>query len=479
MTPLWTSRDALMATQGRAIGDWQAYDVTIDSRDVRPGDLFVALRGERTDGHRYVADALKAGAVAALVDTDDLGLRGEVPLLVVPDTLKALENLAALARSRSQALRIGVTGSVGKTGTKEALKAAFERQGRTHASVKSFNNHIGVPLTLARLPQKADYAVLEMGMNHPGELSALSALAKPDIAVITTIQPAHMAFFDSLDAIADAKAEIFNGMGREGIAILNRDIPQFARLKARAERQGLGRIVSFGESEGADVRLLRSKLGDSCSCVTADIEGQIMMYKVGLPGRHWVMNSLAVLSAVHAASGDLSLAALALAAMTPLGGRGQQLRLSWQGGALTLIDDSYNASPAAMAASLAVLAQATPERRGRRVAILGDMLELGEKAAHYHQALAPVLREAGVDLVFTVGKEMRALADILPPHVHAGHVATAGDILPLLKRSLAADDIVLVKGSNGVGLAAVVEGLKALNSPSLLSTPEADTRHAL
>jgi UDP-N-acetylmuramoyl-tripeptide--D-alanyl-D-alanine ligase len=466
MNPLWTSSEALMATHGKARGDWQAYDLAIDSRDVRPGDLFVALKGEATDGHKYVEAALKAGAVAALVGDDTFGMPESWPLLMVPDTFKALQDMGVAARARSKARRIGVTGSVGKTGVKEALKAALARQNRVHASIRSFNNHVGVPLTLARLPRKADYAVLEMGMNHPGELAALSALARPDVALITTIQPAHTEFFSSIEAIADAKAEIFDGMPADGIAILNRDIEQYDRLADAARARGLTRIVSFGDHAQADVRLLRSKVTGDCSCVTADISGQMMMYKVGMPGRHWVANSLAVLAAVQAVGADLSLAGLALASMTPLGGRGRRYRLTWLGGTITVIDESYNASPAAMHAAIETLGDASVQAHGRRVAVLGDMLELGERSESYHQALAAPLRDAGTDLVFTMGREMRALADILTPGVHAGHAENADALLTLLKRTLLPDDVVLVKGSNSMGLSVVVDGLKVSPPPA-------------
>jgi UDP-N-acetylmuramoyl-tripeptide--D-alanyl-D-alanine ligase len=460
MTPLWSAAEADAATQGRSSRAWNAAGVSIDSRTLAPGDLFVALAGPRFDGHDYVLEALAKGAAAAMVSHAPKGLAADAPLLLVADTQAALEALGRAARNRTAAVTVAVTGSVGKTGTKEALRRAFERQGRTVASAGSLNNQWGVPLSLARMPRETAFGVFELGMNHHGEIDALTRLVRPDIAVITTIEPAHLGFFASVEAIADAKAEIFNGMDARGAAILNRDNPYFARLAAAAAARGLVRVVCFGAHADCAVRLIDCHLHATASAVTASVMGEIVDYCVAIPGRHWVMNSLAVLAAVKAAGGDVGAAAAALGTIEPMEGRGRRTRIALRGGTAELIDESYNASPAAMRAAIAVLGANEPGKGGRRVAVLGEMLELGAESARLHAALAEPLVAAGIDLVFTVGAAMRALHDALPKARRGAHCATAAEMAELLPQRLAAGDIVTVKGSYGTRMREIVARLQ-------------------
>ncbi|HJT07500.1 MAG TPA: UDP-N-acetylmuramoyl-tripeptide--D-alanyl-D-alanine ligase, partial [Stellaceae bacterium] len=361
MTALWTAAEAVAATNGKSTRDWSARGVSIDSRTVMPGDLFIALAGPKFDGHDFVAMALERGAVAALVARVPKGLAADAPLLLVPDTMAALEDLGRASRWRSTARIIGVTGSVGKTGTKEALKRAFERQGMSFASAGSLNNQWGVPLSLARMPRETAYGVFEMGMNHPGEIDALSRIVHPHVAVITTVEPAHLGFFPSVEAIADAKAEIFAGMEPSGAAVLNHDNPHFARLAAAAKTAGISRIIGFGSHPDAAVKLIDCHLYATASAVTASVMGEIVDYCIAIPGRHWVMNSLAVLGAVKAAGGDVGAAAAAMSSLAALDGRGRRHQIEVVGGVAELIDESYNASPASMRATFAVLGAAQPK----------------------------------------------------------------------------------------------------------------------
>jgi UDP-N-acetylmuramoyl-tripeptide--D-alanyl-D-alanine ligase len=466
VSALWTAAEASAATGGQGDRDWAATGVSIDSRSIAPGDLFIALAGPQFDGHEFVAAALAKGAAAALVARRPDGVAADAPLLVVEDTLAALGDLGRAARRRSHAQIIGVTGSVGKTGTKEALRQALATQGASYASAASLNNHWGVPLSLARMPLDTRFAVLEIGMNHPGEIDPLSRMAAPDVAIITTIEPAHLGFFPSVEAIADAKAEIFNGMTSGGAAVLNRDNPHFARLAAAARGHGITRILGFGEHAEATIRLAACRVEPEGSDVTAIIDGETLRYRVALPGRHHAMNSLAVLGAVLAVGGDLAAAAAALAGLQPLDGRGRRHPLTVAGGTALLIDESYNASPAAMRAAFAVLATAAPAPGGRRIAVLGDMRELGDAAPQLHAELASPLLAAGVDLVFTVGPHMERLAAVLPPALRAAHTATAREMTPLLRQRLRPGDIVMVKGSLGTRMADIVK-------PLLAAAPEA------
>ena len=463
---LWTSADAARATGGRAVGDaWQATGVSIDSRTCQPGDLFVAIAGPNFDGHDFVAAAFAKGAVAAMVHRPQANLAADKPLLMVDETLAALGRLGLAGRARSRARFLGVTGSVGKTGTKEALRLVLSTEAECFATSGSLNNHWGVPLSLARLPLAAEIGVFELGMNHAGELGPLSRMVRPEIAIVTTIEAVHLEFFASIEAIADAKAEIFEGMGAGGIAILNRDNGQFERLAAAARRRGLARIIGFGEHSEAAARLIDYRLEANASRVSADILGRRVDYRLGAPGRHWVQNSLAVLAAVAALGLDLGLAAGALGSLSPPKGRGQRRRIALAtGGSFELIDESYNASPAAVSAALAVLAKAEPGSSGRRVAILGDMRELGAEGPRLHAELAAPVAKANVDLVLTCGPLMRELAAALPASRRGAHAADSQSLIPAALAAIKAGDVVLVKGSLGTRMAPIVEALLRLEA---------------
>jgi UDP-N-acetylmuramoyl-tripeptide--D-alanyl-D-alanine ligase len=438
--------------------------ISIDSRTLAPGDAFFAIQGDHRDGHDFVAAALAAKAGLAVAAADRRSeLPQDVPLLVVPDVLAALRALAAAARARLQGKVIGVTGSVGKTGTKEALRLALSQDGETHASAASYNNHWGVPLSLARCPASARYAVLEMGMNHAGEIVPLSRLARPHVAIITTVAPVHLEFFGSLAKIADAKAEIFLGLEAGGAAVINRDNSQFVHLKRRAKQAGVARIVSFGEHEQADARLIKCALHPGCSAVQADILGTELTYKIGAPGRHLVHNSLAVLAAAVLVGADLALAALALADFKPASGRGAAFEIDLPGGPATVIDESYNANPASMAAALALLGQRPVGARGRRIAVLGDMLELGPRGRALHRGLLAPVDANAIDLVFCCGPLMRALWRALPASRRGGYAEDSAALEPQVLSAVGAGDVVMVKGSLGSRMAPIVKALQKLS----------------
>ncbi|MGB6352042.1 MAG: UDP-N-acetylmuramoylalanyl-D-glutamyl-2,6-diaminopimelate--D-alanyl-D-alanine ligase [Pseudolabrys sp.] len=462
MTTLWTLEAmaaAMRADRTGALPD-QVSGISIDSRTLAKGEAFFAIQGENRDGHEFVDGALKAGAGLAVVARSQCGNFAEAPLLVVPDVLDALRNLAHAARARLHAKVIAVTGSVGKTGTKEALRLALSADGETHASVASYNNHWGVPLSLARCPENAKYAVFEIGMNHAGEITPLTKLVLPHVAIVTGIEPVHLEYFGSLEKIADAKAEIFAGVEPGGAAVLNRDNPQFARLAAAAKAAGIERIVSFGEDTKADARLSRLSLQADSSTVEATILGQPVTYKLGAPGRHLVLNSLAVLAALALVGADLALGALALNNLRPVSGRGARAVLRVPGGNALLIDESYNANPASMRAAIALLGQASVGKHGRRIAILGDMLELGASADAMHRELADAIEAAGIDLVFCSGPLMRALWEALPSHARGGYAEMAAGLEPAVLDAIRAGDAVMVKGSLGSKMGPLVKALE-------------------
>jgi UDP-N-acetylmuramoyl-tripeptide--D-alanyl-D-alanine ligase len=438
--------------------------ISIDSRTLAAGDAFFAIQGDHRDGHDFVATARAAKAGLAVVAASRRReLPQDVPLLVVPDVLAGLRALAAAARARMHGKVIGVTGSVGKTGTKEALRLALSQDGETHASVASYNNHWGVPLSLARCPASARYAILEMGMNHAGEIEPLSRLARPHVAIITTVAPVHLEFFGSLAKIADAKAEIFLGLEAGGAAVIDRDNSQFAHLKRRAKAAGVARIVSFGEHEGADARLIKCALHPGCSTVQADVLGTELTYKIGAPGRHLVHNSLAVLATTVLVGADLALAALALADLKPASGRGAAFEIDLPGGQATIIDESYNANPASMAAALALLGQRPVGARGRRIAVLGDMLELGPRARALHRGLLAAVEANTIDLVFCCGPLMRALWQALPASRRGGYAEDSAALEPQVLSAVGAGDVVMVKGSLGSRMAPIVKALQKLS----------------
>lgn len=460
---LWSAKDAAAAVNGKVAGDWTATGVSIDSRTVQPGDLFIALTGENGDGHAYVADAIKKGAAAAVVSQPVDGVP-DSKLLIVQDTFHALQDLGKASRARSSAMVVGVTGSVGKTGTKEMLAAAFGALGQTHASIKSYNNHWGVPYTLSSMHAGEDYGIFEMGMNHAGEISPLSRMVRPNIAIITTIAPVHVGNFENgMEGIAAAKAEILDGMEPGGIVILNRDNEWFDYLRRAAQRAEV-ETKSFGEAVDADARLMGCIEAANGSRVTADILGEAVEYTLQIAGRHIALNSLSVLLAVKLAGGSVAKAARALSKIEPIIGRGKRetLDLGDKENPVTLIDESYNANPAAMRAAFKVLALIDPGRGGRRIAFLGDMLELGADGPRLHAELALPLKAANVDLVYTCGKLMKTLHDSLPANQRGAHRDTSAELAQIVPDVLAPGDVVMVKGSLGSKMGTVVEAMRAL-----------------
>lgn len=466
---LWTSSDAAQATGGRATADWVANGVSIDTRTLQPGDLFVALKDVR-DGHHFVAQALEKGAAAALVSRMPEGVDPTAPLLIVPDVLKALADLGAAARARTKARVVGITGSVGKTSTKEMLRAILSGQGKTHAAEASYNNHWGVPLTLARMPADADYAVIEIGMNHPGEIAPLARLARLDVAMVTTVAPAHLEAFDSVEGIAHEKASIFDGLVPGGTAVFNADIPTTSILRARAVAMG-AHAVAFGTAEGADWRLLDARIADEATVVRAMRQGQPVLFKVASPGRHFALNALGALAVAEALGAEPTIAACDLGHWAPPPGRGQRERIVLdivEETFFDLIDDAFNANPASMAASLDVLIAAKPTDGigrvggGRRIAVLGDMLELGPTEAELHAAIARHPGLSAVHLIHCVGPRMRALHQALPRTQRGEWVETAAELAPRARSLVDAGDILLVKGSKGSKVSLVVDALRKM-----------------
>ena len=464
-TCLWTGEEVLRATGSNAgPADWRVTGVSIDSRTVQAGDLFFAIAGPNFDGHDYVSQALDAGASAAVVSRELEGIAGDAAVVRVENTLDALRGLGRAARARMTGPVAAVTGSVGKTGTKEALRAALQRYAPTHASASSYNNHWGVPLSLARMPRDSAFGVFELGMNHAGELRPLTKLVQPRLVIITNVEPVHLEYFDSVTAIADAKAEIFEGLEKGGVAVLNRDNTFFDRLSDAARAGGASQVIGFGESDAANARLIKAVSHPDCSCISADICGQPMTYKVGVPGHHWVMNSLAVLASVQALGGDLGLAGLALAELTPPEGRGNRTQVELGAGSFEIVDESYNANPVSVTAAISSLAVLEPLERGRRIAVLGDMLELGADAPKFHADLAAPLVESGVDLVFTAGPNMQRLNEALPKRMRGGHGADSAEAAANVTRAVRRGDIVMVKGSLGSRMRLVVQALMNLES---------------
>ncbi len=463
MSALWTLDDmaaAMRADRAGALPD-EITGISIDSRSLAKGEAFFAIQGDNRDGHEFVDGALKVGAGLAVVARGKrASFSSNAQLLLVDDVLEALRDLARAARARTHAKIIAVTGSVGKTGSKEALRLALSADAETHASAASYNNHWGVPLSLARCPASAKYAVFEIGMNHAGEIAPLTKLVRPHVAIVTAVEPVHLEYFGSLEKIADAKAEIFAGIEPGGAAVLNRDNAQFARLAAVAEAAKVARIVTFGEGAEADARLLRHSLQAASSCVRASILGQDVTYKLGAPGKHLVLNSLGVLAAVSLVGADLALAALALGQLKAPPGRGARLTLKLPAGTALLIDESYNANPASMHAAIALLGQAETGAHGRRIAVLGDMLELGSHGETLHRALAGPLAAAKVDLVFCSGPLMYSLWQALPSGRRGGYAETAAALEPVVLDAIHDGDAVMVKGSLGSKMGPIVKALE-------------------
>ena len=466
---LWSASDAATATGGRSTTDWQAGGVSIDTRTLRPGDLFVALTDAR-DGHEFVAQALQKGAAAAMVSRIPDGLSPDAPLLIVGDVLPALHRLGAAGRARASARVVGVTGSVGKTSTKDMLRAILSGQGRVHAAEASYNNHWGVPLTLARLPADADFCVVEIGMNHPGEIAPLARLAQLHVALITTVAAAHLEAFTSIDAIAREKAAIFQGLTPGGTAILNADLP-VTPILLQAARAARATPVTFGATPGADWQLTEARLTDDTTVVRANAEGTPFLFKVASPGRHFALNALGALAAAAALGADPVISAQDLGRWQPPTGRGTRERIQLdivEETFFDLIDDAFNANPASLAAALDVLIAARPTDgigrvgNGRRIAILGDMLELGATEIDLHGAIARHPGLAAIAVIHCVGPRMQALWQALPRGQRGEWVETAPELASHARSLFDAGDIVLVKGSKGIKVSLVVDALRKM-----------------
>ena len=465
---LWTSRDAELATGGRSTKPWQASGVSIDTRSLEEGDLFIALRDKR-DGHDFVADAFAAGASAAVVSRIPEGIPGDAPLLVVGDVQDALVGLGTAGRNRSSAKFVAVTGSVGKTSTKEMLRHVLKGQGKTSAGEQSFNNHWGVPITLARVPHDAAFAVVEIGMNNPGEIRPLAKLAQPDAATITRIGPVHLAAFSSVDDIAEEKSSIFSGLQSGGTAVINADSPGFEIMKRAASASG-ARAVTFGRSDTADWKLLDVRLSENGTILSAENRGRVQYVKIAAAGQHFAENALGVLATVAAVGGDPVLAAIDLGTWLPPAGRGTRHKVvlsSNEEQELTVIDDAFNASPVSLEAALEVLAgtnpgQTTLGRPGRRVAILGDMLELGEREGDFHAGIARLAAVESVEVLHCAGKLMRCLYEALPSEKRGRWYATSEEMASKAHELARPGDVVLVKGSKGSRVSVVVDAIKKL-----------------
>jgi len=447
MKILWNSNTVDEIMQSVSSKPWTCSGVSIDSRTLEKGDLFVPLMGENGDGHIFLQDAADAGASAALVSKE---VETQLPTIRVVDTLKAMEKLGVAARERSDAFRIAVTGSVGKTSTKDALKTVFKDQGITHGSVSSYNNQWGVPLTLARMPQDTQFAIFEVGMSHAGEIRPLTHMIKPHMALITSVVEAHAEFFESIEDIARAKAEIFEGMAPGGTVILNQDNPYFDLLSILAHEHAL-QVHGFGQSEKAYIRLLLWESTSHTSKVVAEIGGEKFSYVLPLPGMHWIFNSLAVLGAVQLAGANVEQAIASLAHVEIPQGRGKQ-----HAGIFTIIDESYNANPTSMRAALAVLGKSG---KGRKIAVLGDMREMGDRARAHHENLLEPLIEHGIDMVFCCGPLMTHLYERLPNAMQGGYAQTSLELIPLVLNTVEAGDVVSVKASLGTRIKPVVDAL--------------------
>ena len=460
---LWTWPEVAGALGGEVVGTPpDAFDgVTFDSREVAGGEVFFAIKGVRMDGHAFAAEALRKGAALAVVSSPDEEMQAAGALQVVDDTLAALQALGRAGRARARAQVIGVTGSVGKTTTKDMLAHALVAAGAVHAAKASFNNHWGVPLTLARLPQDADFAVIEMGMNAPGEIAQLTAMARPHVAIVTHVAESHIGAFGSLEGIARAKAEIFMGLVPGGVAVINADAPHADVLRAAAEEAGAERIIAYGEGEGCDIRLLEARSDEEGVSVRARIDGEEAIWRIGAPGRHVALNSLAVIGTGLALGLDLPALMHRLAGFTVPSGRGQRHVLHLPaGGTALLLDESYNANPASVRAALTNLSETEPGAGGRRVAVLADMLELGELGPDLHAGLAPDVEKAGVDVMHACGPLMKHLWEALPAERRGAWRETAEDLLSVVLEDVRPGDVIMVKGSHGMRAWAIARALR-------------------
>jgi len=461
MSALWSSSEAQSATLGEATRAFEITGLSIDTRTLKPGDLFVALKGDARDGHEFVRAAFDARAAAALVTHAPTGVARDSALLLVANTQRGLEDLARASRARSRAKIVAVTGSVGKTTTKEMLRLAFGALGSTWASAASYNNHWGVPLSLASMPRQTAFGVFEVGMNHFGEIRALAGFVRPHVALVTTIAPAHLEFFGTCEAITDAKSEIFETIVPGGAALIPSDSSYAARLMARAKQAGVGRILTFGSTPKSDARLVSMFEDDHGMKIEADVLGRNYHFRVGAPGAHIACNAVGAMLAVAALEGDVINAGAALSSFAALKGRGARFNISAGDATATVIDESYNANPASMVAALALLGSTEPGKGGRRIAVLGDMLEMGLDGEALHADLAHHIETAKTDLVYLCGAQMAALWPALPKSRQGGYGATSRDIVDQLAGAVRGGDVVLVKGSLGSKMAVFIDALKA------------------
>lgn len=464
---LWKSSDMVKAMEGRPVGHLPEgiTGISIDSRTLRKGEAFFAIKGDVFDGHDFATAAMAAGAGLLVVTEARLPALGklQVPMIVVDDVLAALTRLGIASRARSKAQIIAVTGSVGKTTTKEALRHVLSDCGKVHASAASFNNHWGVPLTLARLPEDTDYGVFEIGMNHHDEIRPLVKMVQPHVAVITLIAPAHLGHFANLEEIAVAKAEIFEGVLPGGYALLNRDDKRFKQLEALATAAGIEHITTFGENARSTYKLRDLVMKTDCSCITVSLGGQEAAVKISAPGRHIVQNMLAVMGAAHLVGADMTKVVLALASLQAEAGRGAQYRLRHGDGTFTLIDESYNANPASMRAALSLLESTEPQgegiEKGRRIAVLGDMLELGKQSSKLHGDLARPIVDAHVNMLFIGGAHMSALKSAMPAEIQVEYRESVDELLPLVVKAVRPGDVVMIKSSKSIGFVKIVNAL--------------------
>jgi len=462
---LWSGLALVGALNARVLGGalpLRVGGVSIDTRSLAPGDLFVAIKGESRDGHDFVRAAFERGAAAAVIDEAHAAeLSGSGLLYIVKDTQQALESLGVQGRARAAAYVAAITGSVGKTSTKEMAREVFSHFGPTHASAASYNNQWGVPLSLSRMPADTRFGVFELGMNHAGEIASLVDLVRPHVAVITKVAPAHLEHFSSLEAIADAKAEIFGGLLEGGVAILNRDDEVFERLVEAARALGAAHVFTFGKNPEAQARLVSYETQDGKAVVTADILGLSMQFRIGAPGEHLAVNALAVLLMAYVFGVDLDAAAARLEGFQASKGRGGQEKIAIENGGITLIDESYNANPASVRAALTLLADAKPGPRGRRIAVLGDMLELGPHSGEMHADLADDFRRDGVDLLFTAGPQSARAFYAAPDAMRGAHRRTAAELEEPFLAALRDGDVVMIKGSNAMRMGSLAQRLRA------------------
>lgn len=464
MNSLWSLKAIADAVGAPCARDGAVGGISIDTRTLAPHDLFVALKDAR-DGHDFVADAIGRGAVGALVSRDVPGVAPE-KLIRVSDTLRGLEALARVRRAEVSAPIAAVTGSVGKTSTKEALRHLLSLQGRTHASAASYNNLWGVPLSLARMPRDTQFGIFEIGMNHANEITPLVAQVRPHVAIVTTVAAVHLENFASVAEIADAKGEIFSGLVNQGVAVINGDLEWSARLQSHARNASAARLIMFGRRAGCDIQLSSVALHEETSDVEIVLFGKSVRYRIGAPGEHWVMNSLGVLGVISALGGDALRAADDMSTLSALAGRGARERIGIQGGTFDLIDESYNANPLSMEAAIATLGRAAPGPGGRRIAVLGDMLELGPTRDELHAGLVQPLTRYGVDLLFASGPLMRHLWEGVAERQRGGYAVTSSDIAHAVVKSVRSGDVVMIKGSYGSKMRVVVDALRALNAES-------------